>query len=77
VLITDPRDVSDPLSDVIIALCDEVKRLKARVERLDGELQQAMPEEPQSALAVEEEERATYRSQLYSRSDYVNMGEGI
>ena len=78
VLITDPRDVSDPLSDVIIALCDEVKRLKSRVERLDGELQQvALQEEPQSALAVEEEERATYRSQLYSRSDYVNMGEGI
>ncbi|MHB8389706.1 MAG: serine O-acetyltransferase [Acidobacteriaceae bacterium] len=78
VLITDPRDVSDPLSDVIIYMCDEVKRMKARVERLDGELQQAaLQEEPQSALAVEEEERATYRSQMYSRSDYVNMGEGI
>jgi serine O-acetyltransferase len=30
VLITDPHDVSDPLSDVIIALADEVKRLKTR-----------------------------------------------
>lgn len=77
VLITDPREVNDPLSQVIIALCDEVKRLKTRVERLDGELQQALQEEPQSALAVEEEERARYRSQLYPRSDYVNMGEGI
>ncbi len=77
VLITDPREVNDPLSDVIVALCDEVKRLKARVERLDGELQQALQEEPQSALAVEEEERERYRSQQYPRSDYVSMGEGI
>jgi enamine deaminase RidA (YjgF/YER057c/UK114 family) len=30
VLITDPHEVSDPLSDVIIALADEVKRLKTR-----------------------------------------------
>ena len=77
VLITDPREVNDPLSDVIIALCDEVKRLKARVERLDGELQQSRQGEPESALAVEEEERARYRSQQYPRSDYVSMGEGI
>jgi serine O-acetyltransferase len=75
VLITDPHEVSDPLSDVIIALADDVKRLQARVERLDGELQQR--QEPASALAVEEEERAQYRSEQSSRSDYVNMGEGI
>lgn len=78
VLITDPHEVNDPLSDVIIALTDEVKRLKARVERLDGELQRAsQPEEPNSALIVEEAERAQYRSEQSSRSDYVSMGEGI
>lgn len=77
VLITDPREINDPLSDVIIALCDEVKRLKSRVERLDGQLQQSQQTEPESALAVEEEERARYRSQQYPRSDYVSMGEGI
>ena len=78
VLITDPREVNDPLSDVILALADEVKRLKARVERLDGELQQvARQEEPTTAFMAEEEERAQYRSEMSSRSDYVSMGEGI
>jgi serine O-acetyltransferase len=78
VLITDPHEVSDPLSDVIIALADEVKRLKVRVELLDGELQQAaQQQEPASMLTAEEEERAQYRSEQSSRSDYVSMGEGI
>ena len=67
----------DPLSDVIIALADEVKRLTARVERLDGELQQATRQEPARTLTVEQEERAQYRSEQTSRSDYVSMGEGI
>jgi hypothetical protein len=33
--------------------------------------------DPESALEVEDEERARYRSQQYPRSDYVSMGEGI
>ena len=53
VLITDPREINDPLSDVIVALCDEVKRLKSRVERFDGQLQQSLLTDPESALAVE------------------------
>ncbi|MDR3745146.1 MAG: serine O-acetyltransferase [Acidobacteriaceae bacterium] len=73
VLITDPHEVSDPLSDVIIALSDEVNRLKDRLRRLDGEQRQ----EPASALVVEEEERAQYRSEQATRTDHVSMGEGI
>ena len=76
VLITDPHDVSDPLSDVIIALADEVKRLKTRLEKLDGEFQQTRME-PASSLTVEEEERAQYRTEQAARSDSVSMGEGI
>jgi serine O-acetyltransferase len=76
VLITDPHDVSDPLSDVIIALADEVKRLKTRLEKLDGEFQTARLE-PVSSLTVEEEERAQYRTEQAARSDSVSMGEGI
>jgi len=76
VLITDPHEVSDPLSDVIIALADEVKRLKTRLERLDGEFQSAR-QEPESPFTVEEEERAQYRSDMASRPDHVSMGEGI
>jgi serine O-acetyltransferase len=76
VLITDPHDVSDPLSDVIIALADEVKRLKTRLEKLDGEFQQTR-QEPASSLVVEEEERAQYRTEQATRVDSVSMGEGI
>jgi serine O-acetyltransferase len=76
VLITDPHEVSDPLSDVIIALADEVKRLKTRLEKLDGEFQQTRLE-PANALVVEEEERAQYRSEQVTRVDSVSMGEGI
>jgi len=76
VLITDPHDVNDPLSDVIIALADEVKRLKSRLEKLDGEFQTARLE-PATPFTVEEEERAQYRTEQSSRSDHVSMGEGI
>jgi len=76
VLITDPHDVSDPLSDVIIALADEVKRLKTRLEKLDGEFQTAR-QEPARSLEVEEEERAQYQTEQASRVDQVSMGEGI
>jgi serine O-acetyltransferase len=78
VLITDPREINDPLSDVIIALGDEVKSLKTRMERLDGELHPALPqEEPASGLVAEQEERAQYRSEQQARADYVANGEGI
>jgi hypothetical protein len=68
--------VSDPLSDVIIALADEVKRLKCRLEKLDGEFQQTRME-PANAFTVEEEERAQYRTEQAARVDSVSMGEGI
>jgi len=76
VLITDPHDVSDPLSDVIVALADEVTRLKTRLEKLDGEFQIAR-QEPMNTFSVEEEERAQYRSEQVARVDSVSMGEGI
>lgn len=76
VLITDPHEVSDPLSDVIIALSDEVRRLKGRLEKLDGEFQTARLE-PANAFSVEQEESALYRTEQASRVDVVSMGEGI
>jgi serine O-acetyltransferase len=76
VLITDPHDVSDPLSDVIITLDDEVKRLKARIEKLDGDFHTARLE-PASPFTVEQEESAQYRTEQASRVDTVSMGEGI
>jgi len=77
VLVTDPHEISDPLSDVIIALADEVKRLKMRLEKLDGELHPADAREPVNMFEAEQEEREQYRSEQASRPDVVNMGEGI
>lgn len=76
VLITDPRDVKDPLSNVIIALAEEVKRLSARVDCLDGQLQAAKEPDEVRSLVSEEEERAAYRSEQ-ARNGFVSMGEGI
>jgi len=76
VLITDPHEVSDPLSDVIIALADQVKLLTTRLEKLDGELQQSRAE-PASPLTIGQQESDQYRSEQASIAGSVNMGEGI
>jgi serine O-acetyltransferase len=77
VLITDPREINDPLSDILIALGDEVTALKTRVERLDGELHQAEPQEPARSLMAEQEESAKYRTEQLAGPDYMTMGDGI
>jgi serine O-acetyltransferase len=76
VLITDPHDINDPLSDVMIAMGEEFKRLQLRVEKLDGDFQSSR-QEPVSTLTTEREERAAYRTEQAERSDHVSMGEGI
>jgi serine O-acetyltransferase len=77
VLITDPSQVKDPLSGVIIALAEEVRRLRARVDCLDGQLEQATRDlDGVRTLASEEDERNQYRSQQAGEG-LVNMGEGI
>jgi serine O-acetyltransferase len=82
VLVTDPHEVSDPLSDVIVALAGEVKRLTARVEALSTQPgAEFHPELPHPAPALpftfEKEESAQYRLDQASRPDHVTMGEGI
>ena len=68
VLITDPHDVKDPLSDALIAL-------SARVEELEGRLGQR--EHWAKPFADEEAERTAYRAELEQMRVYVSMGEGI
>jgi len=78
VLITDPHDVQDPLSNVIIALAKEVKQLEERLEHLDGQVVQAARDlDAVRGLAAEDEEREQYRSEQKSLSEYVSMGGGI
>ena len=68
VLITDPHDIKDPLSDSLIAL-------DARVEELEKQLGGvAQPAEP---FAAEAAEREAYRAKLERMKQYVSMGEGI
>ncbi|WP_449649495.1 serine O-acetyltransferase [Terriglobus tenax] len=68
VLITDPHDIKDPLSDALIALADRVKGLE---QQLGGQRAEATP------FAAEEAERSAYREELDRLRDYVSMGEGI
>jgi serine O-acetyltransferase len=68
VLITDPHDIKDPLSDALIALSGRVDELE---KQLGGIAQQAEP------FAAEEAEREAYRVELERLRQYVSMGEGI
>jgi serine O-acetyltransferase len=68
VLITDPHEVKDPLSDALIAL-------SARVDALESQMG---AEEPcVQPFADEEAERSAYREELEQMRPYVSMGEGI
>jgi serine O-acetyltransferase len=68
VLITDPHEVKDPLSDALIALADRVQLLEACV----GCAQPA-----HHTFMAEDEEREAYRIEIEKLRDYVSMGEGI
>jgi len=68
VLITDPHEVKDPLSDVIIALGNRVERLE---QRLGSEVQ------PEEQFLFEQAERDAYHAELERLRQYVSMGEGI
>lgn len=68
VLITDPHEIKDPLSDALI-------HLAARVDELEQRLGTARAAaEP---FAAEEADRTAYREELERLSQFVSMGEGI
>jgi serine O-acetyltransferase len=68
VLITDPHEIKDPLSDSLIALAGRVDELE---ERLGGERR------PAQQFTAEEAERTAYHEELERLRQYVSMGEGI
>ena len=68
VLVTDPHDIKDPLSDALIALASRVEEVEAK---LGAHVRQLQP------FATEEAERSAYREELNQLSEYVSMGEGI
>ncbi len=70
VLITDPHEIKDPLSDALIALA-------ARVERLEAMSGCADEANAGGAFAAEDEEREAYRLEREAQREWVSMGEGI
>jgi serine O-acetyltransferase len=82
VMITDPKDIKDPLSDVIIALAGEVRELKERLGFADGT---PVPGEtsPQHlravrTLAEEDGVRDRYRfTQKPFDPEYTEIASGI
>jgi serine O-acetyltransferase len=68
VLITDPHEVKDPLSDALIALADRVQLLEACV---------GCAQPVSHTFMAEDREREDYRKEIEKLRDYVSMGEGI
>jgi serine O-acetyltransferase len=71
ILITDPHEIKDPLSDALIALSERVSQLEAQLEEQPGAARQAQP------FAAEEADRTAYREELSRLAEFVSMGEGI
>jgi serine O-acetyltransferase len=67
VLITDPHDIKDPLSEVLIRLSTRVEELE---QRLGAHVRKPEP------FAEEEAERSAYREEV-RLAEFVSMGEGI
>ncbi len=81
VLITDPREIKDPLSDALIALAKDVEALRARLDKLAHLEAVAMPvsvppDGTVTGLANEDKERRDYRSE-FDKSGFADYGAGI
>jgi serine O-acetyltransferase len=68
ILITDPHEIKDPLSDALIVLADRMDELEAQFGSV---VRKAQP------FAAEEADRTAYRKELDRLVEYVSMGEGI
>ena len=77
VLITDPREIKDPLSNALIALARDVAELRARMDSL-ANLAVASGQVDGSVFGLEneDEERRDYRSQ-FDKSCFADFGAGI
>ena len=74
VLIVDPHEIKDPLSDSLIALSARVEELEGR---LDGKSRLGGQHRPAEQFTAEAAEREAYRAELERLRQYVSMGEGI
>jgi serine O-acetyltransferase len=76
VVITDPRDIKDPLSDALIALAKDVSDLRSRVDELSQLHEAALIDGSVAGLASEDKVRRDYRSE-FDKSNFADFGAGI
>src|SRR6202012_5917266 len=69
ILITDPHEIKDPLSDALIALADRLDRVESQLEA-----QPAAAARKAQPFAAEEADRTAYRRHLDQLAEYVSMG---
>jgi serine O-acetyltransferase len=78
VVITDPGEIKDPLSNALIALSKDVNELRSRLDKLAHLEAAAVPANGSttSGLATEDKERRDYRSE-FDKSNFADYGAGI
>ena len=78
VVITDPGEIKDPLSNALIALSKDVNELRSRLNKLAHLEAPAVPANggATGGLATEDEERRDYRSE-FDKSNFADYGAGI
>ena len=77
VVITDPREINDPLSAALIALAKDVHELRSRIDKLSDLRAEELPEDITVAgLAREDKERRDYRSE-FDKTSFADFGAGI
>ena len=77
VVISDPREIKDPLSDALIALAKDVSELRSRLDVLTvAALQEGPANGSVSRLAILDKERIAYRSE-FDKTSFADCGAGI
>ena len=77
VVISDPREINDPLSAALIALAKDVTELRSRLDTVAVAAFQGTPGNGAvSGLAKEDRERIAYRSE-FDKTNFADYGAGI
>jgi serine O-acetyltransferase len=77
VLITDPHEIKDPLSDALIALSKDVNELRSRFDQLAHlAVEKELADTTVAGLAKEDKEGRDYRSE-FDKSKFADFGAGI
>lgn len=77
VLITDPREIKDPLSDALIALSKDVSELRTRFDKLAQlSVEKELEDSTVTCLAREDQDGKEYRSE-FDKSGFADFGAGI